>query len=85
MSTENNIEEKIRDIVLTVTRKPDASFTATTNFKDLEADSLDVVQILIALEDSFDIEIEDEEIKVCRNMGQLIAYIQKKQSEKKIS
>ena len=85
MSTDKTISEKVKDIVLTVTRKPDAKFSDDTKFTDLEADSLDVVQILIALEDTFDIEIEDEEIKKCRNMGELVAYIQKKQAENKSS
>ena len=82
MSDKKSVEETIKDIVLTVTRKPDANFSATTKFKDLEADSLDIVQILVALEDTFDIEIPDEEIKQVRNMGELVAYIEKKRGEK---
>jgi acyl carrier protein len=82
MIDDKSVEERIRDIVLTVTRKPDAKFSATTSFKELEADSLDIVQILIALEDAFDIEIADEEIKQVGNMGELVAYIQKKRADK---
>lgn len=82
MSDKKSVEETIKDIVLTVTRKPDVNFSPTTDFKDLEADSLDIVQILVALEDTFDIEIPDEEIKQVRNMGELVVYIEKKRGEK---
>jgi len=82
MPDSKNIEETVRDIVLRITRKPDANFSPSTDFKELEADSLDMVQILVALEDTFDIEISDEEIKEVRNMGELVAYIEKKRVEK---
>jgi acyl carrier protein len=82
MSENENIEETLREIVLRITRKPDADFSSDTQFKDLEADSLDIVQILVALEDAFDIEIDDEEIRQVKNMGELVAYIQGKQAGK---
>jgi acyl carrier protein len=82
MSENENIDETLREIVLRITRKPDADFSSDTQFKDLEADSLDIVQILVALEDAFDIEIDDEEIRQVKNMGELVAYIQGKQAGK---
>ncbi len=82
MLDSKNIEETVRDIVLRITRKPDSNFSSTTDFKELEADSLDMVQILVALEDTFDIEISDEEINEVRNMGELVIYIGKKRVEK---
>ena len=75
-------EETIRKIVTKIVRKPDIEFTPTTTFKDLEADSLDIVQILVALEDTFDIEIQDEDLKEIANMGGFIAYIERKVAEK---
>ncbi len=80
MSETENIEETLKEIVLRITRKPDADFSSDTQFKDLEADSLDIVQVLVALEDTFDIEIDDEEIRQVKNMGELAAYIQEKQA-----
>ncbi len=82
MSESANIEESVKEIVLRITRKPDADFNSETQFKDLEADSLDIVQILVALEDTFDIEIDDQEIRQVKNMGGLVAYIQDKQAGK---
>jgi acyl carrier protein len=77
-----SIEETIKKIVLKIVRKEDFDFTPTITFKDLEADSLDVVQILVALEDNFDIEIPDEDLEEITNMGDMIAYVERKVAEK---
>ena len=44
--------------------------------EDLKADSLDVVDMLMSLEDEFDVEIPDEEIERIRTVGELVAYIE---------
>jgi len=76
------VEETVKQIVSRIVRKPDIEFTPTTTFKDLEADSLDIVQILVALEDTYDLEIVDEELVNVTNMGDFVAYIEKKIAEK---
>lgn len=43
---------------------------------DLGADSLDVVDMLMSLEDEFDVEIPDEEIEHIRTVGEVVAYIE---------
>ncbi|MBQ9083829.1 MAG: acyl carrier protein [Clostridia bacterium] len=43
---------------------------------DLGADSLDVVDVLMSLEDEFDIEIPDDEIENIKSVGELVAYIE---------
>ena len=43
---------------------------------DLGADSLDVVDMLMSLEDEFDIEIPDEEIEKIRTVGEVVTYIE---------
>ena len=50
-----SVEETVKNIVIKIVRKPDIEFTPTTTFKDLNADSLDIVQMLVALEDTYDI------------------------------
>jgi len=82
MSAEMSIEEKVKSIVLKIVRKPDIDFAATTTFKDLNADSLDIVQMLVALEDAYDIEIDDQELQEVTNMGGFIDYIKRKVAEK---
>ena len=76
------VEETVKEIVIRIVRKPDIEFTPATTFKDLDADSLDIVQILVALEDTYDIEIDDEELREVGNMGDFIAYIERKVAEK---
>ena len=44
--------------------------------KDLNADSLDVVEILMSIEDEFDVEIPDEEIENIKTIGDLVKYIE---------
>ena len=82
MSVEVSIEETVKNIVIKIARKPDIEFTPTTTFKDLNADSLDIVQMLVALEDTYDIEIDDQELQKVTNMGEFIAYIERKVAEK---
>jgi acyl carrier protein len=74
-------EEVVRDTVTRITRKDISQFARTTTFKDLEADSLDIVQILVALEDHFGIEIVDEEMENIQNMGDFVDYIDRKVAE----
>ena len=82
MSVEMPIEETVKKIVTKIVRKPDADFSPTATFKDFEADSLDIVQILVAVEDTFDIELDDEEMQKVTDMAGFIAYIKRKVDEK---
>ncbi len=51
--------------------------TMDTDFvEDLNADSLDVVDMLMSLEDEFDVEIPDEEIESIHTVGDLVSYIE---------
>jgi len=46
--------------------------------EDLGADSLDVVELVMALEDEFEIDIPDEEVGEIKTVGDAVAYISKK-------
>ncbi len=83
MSVNASVEETVKKIVLKIVRKPEMEFSPTATFKDLKADSLDVVQILVAIEDAYEIEINDEELKNVSDMGAFIKYIEKKIADKK--
>ena len=51
--------------------------TMDTNIaKDLGADSLDVVELLMSIDDEFGIEIPDEEIENIKTVGDLVTYIE---------
>jgi acyl carrier protein len=77
------VDETLRKIVAKITRKENVVLTPTTTFKELGADSLDVVQIMVALEEAFDIELVDDELKAINNMGGFMDYVKKKVAEKK--
>ena len=51
--------------------------TADTDLQeDLGADSLDVVDLLMSIEDEFDVEVPDEEIENIKTVGALVSYIE---------
>ncbi len=74
-----SIEEKVIEIIveqLDVTREecvPEAAF-----IEDLGADSLDLVELIMAMEENFGIEISDEELQKIRTIQDAINYIKKK-------
>ncbi|NLL82341.1 MAG: acyl carrier protein [Tissierellia bacterium] len=49
----------------------------TSLIKDLEADSLDAVEIMMALEDEFEVTIPDEDAENFKNIGDIVKYIEK--------
>ena len=50
----------------------------TSLMKDLEADSLDAVEIMMALEDEFEIEIPDEDAEGFKNIGDIVKHVEAK-------
>ena len=48
---------------------------------DLGADSLDVVELVMAIEEEFGIEVPDEDAERMQNIGDVISYVQEKTSE----
>ncbi|MGF6376952.1 acyl carrier protein [Clostridiales Family XIII bacterium PM5-7] len=68
--------EKIRDIIVEQLSVEESMVTMDTNMmKDLEADSLDAVEIIMAIEEEFDIEIPDEEAEKFQLVGDLVKYV----------
>ncbi len=60
-----------------------STVTADSRFvEDFEMDSLDMVEMLIGIEKELDIMIPNEEIKDVKTVGELAAYLEKKQNEK---
>ena len=77
-----SVEETVKQIVTRIVRKPELNFSPEATFKDFDADSLDIVQILVAVEDHYDIEIDDDELQDVQNIGGFLAYIEDKIAEK---
>ncbi len=70
------IEEQIRDIVAKITHVDKSIITRESTFKEIKADSLDVVQALVAVEETFGIEIPDEEAQKFQNFGDFVSYVE---------
>ena len=69
--------EKVKVILAEQFDVDEDSLTNDTDLQDdLGADSLDVVDLLMSIEDEFDIEIPDEEIEHIRTVGELVNYIE---------
>ncbi|NMA50173.1 MAG: acyl carrier protein [Tissierellia bacterium] len=50
----------------------------TSLMKDLKADSLDAVEIMMALEDEFEIEVPDDVAEGFKNIGDIVKYVESK-------
>ena len=69
--------EKVKAILSEQFDVEEDSITPDTNLsEDLEADSLDVVDLLMSIEDEFEIEVPDEEIENIKTVDQLVKYIE---------
>lgn len=73
----NEIFEKIKDIVIEQLGIEDADRIQmeTSMTKDLEADSLYVIEVIMAIEEEFDIEIPDEEAETFETMEDIVNYV----------
>ena len=58
-----------------------AKVTESTTLDDLGADSLDRVEIIMKLEDTFDIEISDDDAETLTSVDQIVSYIERKQNK----
>ena len=69
--------DKIRSIIMEQLSVGESMVTMDTNMmKDLEADSLDAVEIIMAIEEEFDIEIPDEEAEKFQLVSDLGKYVE---------
>ena len=74
--------EKLRDIIVEVLNVDENEVTMESTFiDDLGADSLDVFQIIMGLEEEFDIEIPNEEAEKIVTVGDAVEQIKKAVSE----
>ena len=75
MSIEN-VEKKVKEIIAEQLNVEGGDLDPSKSFiNDLGADSLDVVELVMAMEESFDIEIPDEDAEKIQTVGGAIKYI----------
>ena len=73
-----SVEDKIKQIIVEQLGVDEAEVTANASFvDDLGADSLDIVELVMALEEAFDIEIPDEDAEKIRTVQDAFDYISK--------
>ena len=73
----NSDIDKIKEIIIEQLQVEESEVTMDTNLmKDLSADSLDAVEIIMAIEDEFDIEIPDEDAEKFQLVGDLVKYVE---------
>ena len=69
--------EKVKAILAEQFVVEEDKITADTDLQeDLGADSLDVVDLLMSIEDEFEVEVPDEEIENIKTVGSLVSYIE---------
>ena len=74
--------DKIKDIIVEqLDVEEDAVTMEASITDDLGADSLDVVDLVMSLEESFDVEIPDEEVENIKTVGDIVKYIENKVEE----
>jgi len=77
-----SIEQKVKEIIVERLGVNEADVTPEASFiDDLGADSLDTVELVMAFEDGFGIEIPDEDAEKITNVAQAIEYIKEKAAE----
>lgn len=74
-----SIQDKVIDIVSDQLDTPKEDVATASSFvDDLKADSLDIVELVMALEDEFDVKIPDEDYDKIKTVGDVISYIEEK-------
>ena len=75
----SEIEEKVKDIIVEELGVEREKLTDDASFmEDLGADSLDTVELVMAFEKEFDIDIPDEEAEKLRTVGDALKYLHSK-------
>lgn len=79
---EKSIEDKVRDIIVEQLSVNPEQVTPEAKFiDDLGADSLDVVELVMAFEEQFSVEVPDEDAEKLQTVGDVIKYIEEKQDK----
>jgi acyl carrier protein len=79
---EKSIEEKVKDIIVEQLGVNPEQVTPQASFiEDLGADSLDIVELVMAFEEEFGVEVPDEDAEKLQTVGDVIKYIEDKSSK----
>jgi len=74
--TQNDTQERVTAIIVDLLGVDEDQVVSPARFReDLEADSLDLVELIMAFEEEFDGEISDEEAQKITTVGEAVTYI----------
>ncbi len=68
---------KVKTLVAEQLAIEEEEVSLKTTFEDIDADSLDVVELVMSIEEEFEMEISDEEVEKIRTIGDIVEYIKK--------
>lgn len=78
--SDKSIEERVKDIIVEQLGVNADQVTSEAKFvEDLGADSLDTVELVMAFEEEFEIEVPDEEAEKLTSVGDVVSYITSQQ------
>ena len=77
--SEKSISDKVKDIIVEQLGVNPEQVTESASFiEDLGADSLDTVELVMAFEEEFSVEVPDEVAETLKTVGNVVDYIEKK-------
>lgn len=74
-----SVLDKVKSIVVEQLGVDEEEINLETSFAELNADSLDIVELIMALEEEFDLDIPDEEAEKIRTVGDAVNFIKENQ------
>ena len=79
---EKTIEQRVKDIIVEQLGVNPEQVTPNASFiEDLGADSLDIVELVMAFEEEFSVEVPDEDAEKLQTVGDVVKYIEEKASK----
>ncbi len=76
MGTKENVFEIVKEMIIDRFDVQEESVTPTMTFNDLGADSLDIVELVMELENRFEVTFDDDKIEQLDNVGDAVQYIE---------
>ena len=70
--------EKVKEIMIDTLNLDGADIKPEATLKDLGVDSIDAVELVMALEEAYDLKIADEEVAVLEKVSDIVEFIDKK-------
>ncbi len=78
-----SVEQKVKQIIVEQLGVDEGQVDSTASFvDDLGADSLDIVELVMAFEEAFDLDIPDEDAEKITNVKDAVSYIESKAAKK---